>query len=56
VLVRANELTLHYENGCSRKSLDAKEIVRSSVVTLWLIAALLIEVELVLWMFGRMHS
>jgi hypothetical protein len=30
--------------------------VRSSVVTLWLLAALLIELELVLWMFDRMYS
>jgi len=25
-------------------------------VTLWLVAALLIELELVLWMFDRMYS
>jgi pyridoxine/pyridoxamine 5'-phosphate oxidase len=48
--------TVHYENGCSRNSRDAKETVRSSVVTLWLIAALLVELELILWMFDRMYS
>ena len=50
------EVTIHYENGCSRNSLEAKETVRSSVVTLWLIAALLVEFELLLWMFDRMYS
>jgi hypothetical protein len=56
VLVRDTGLTLHYENGDSRNSLGEAETVRSSVVTLWLIAALLIELELVLWMFDRMYS
>jgi len=56
VLVRGTRLTLHYENGCSRNSLEAKETVRSSVVTLWLVAVLLLELELVLWMFDRMYS
>jgi len=36
--------------------LGETETVRSSVVTLWLIAALLVELELVLWMFDRMYS
>ena len=56
MLVRGTRLTLHYENGCSRNSLEEKETVRSSVVTLWLIAVLLLELELVLWMFDRMYS
>ena len=30
--------------------------MRSSVVTLWLLAALLIELEFLLWMFDRMYS
>ncbi len=30
--------------------------MRSSVVTLWLIAVLLIELTLTLWMFDRMYS
>jgi hypothetical protein len=54
--VRATELTLHYENGDSRNSFDAKGTVRSSVVVLWLVAALLVELELAWWMFDRMYS
>ena len=54
--VRANGLTLHYENGYSRNSFDAEGTVRSSVVVLWLVAALLIELELAWWMFDRMYS
>jgi hypothetical protein len=54
--VFGNGVTLHYENGYSRNSLDAKETVRSSVVTLWLVAALLVELEIVWWVFDRMYS
>ena len=48
--------TIHYENSCSRNSFEAKETVRGSVVTLWLIALLLLELELAWWMFDRMYS
>jgi hypothetical protein len=56
VLVRANELTLHYENGYSRNSFDLEGTMRSSVVVLWLVAALLVELELAWWMLDRMYS
>jgi hypothetical protein len=56
VLVRGNGDTLHYENGYSRNSFDGKGTVRSSVVVLWLVAALLVELELAWWMFDRMYS
>ena len=50
------EVTIHYENGCSRNSVTRRKTVRSSVVTLWLVAALLVELEVAWWMLDRMYS